>query len=154
MTDRVVVGRVGRPHGVNGAFVVENASDAPERFAVGAVLLVGDRTATVVESKRSGGRRVIRVEGEAPRGAALEVERAALPPPERDEYYVFQLVGLDVERADGVPLGRVVDVESGVANDVLKLDDGLLLPLVGACVRNVDLEQGLIVVEAGFDEAD
>jgi 16S rRNA processing protein RimM len=154
MTERVVVGRVGRPHGINGAFVVENASDSPERFAVGAVLLVGDRTATVVESKRSGGRRVIRVEGEAPRGAALEVERAALPAPERDEYYVFQLVGLDVERADGVPLGRVVDVEPGVANDVLKLDDGLLLPLVGACVRRVDLEQGRIVVEAGFDRAD
>jgi 16S rRNA processing protein RimM len=154
MTELVTVGRVGRPHGINGAFVVENASDAPERFTVGAVLLVGGRTATVVESKRSGGRRVIRVEGEAPRGAALEVESAALPPPERDEYYVFQLVGLDVERADGRPLGRVVEVEPGVANDVLRLDDGLLLPLVGACVRQVDLEQGRIVVEAGFDEAD
>jgi 16S rRNA processing protein RimM len=154
VTDRIVIGRVGRPHGLDGAFVVENASDAPERFEVGTRLLVGGEAATVIESKRSGGRRVIRVAGDAPRGAALEVERAALPPPARDEYYVFQLVGLEVERADGAPLGRVTTVEPGVANDVLELDNGLLLPLVGACVREVDLERGRIVVEAGFDEAD
>jgi ribosomal 30S subunit maturation factor RimM len=37
---------------------------------------------------------------------------------------------------------------------VLELDSGLLLPLVEACVRQVDLEAGRIIVEAGFDEAD
>ena len=51
-------------------------------------------------------------------------------------------------------LGCVADVESGVANDVLALDSGVLLPLVGACVREIDLNAGTIVVERGFDEAD
>ena len=59
-----------------------------------------------------------------------------------------------MERADGVPLGRVAGVETGVANDVLELDSGLLLPLVGACVRRIDLNAGTIVVEPGFDEPD
>ena len=45
-------------------------------------------------------------------------------------------------------------VEPGVANDVLELDSGLLLPLVEACVREVDLEARRIVVEPGFDGAD
>jgi 16S rRNA processing protein RimM len=154
LPDRVVVGRVGRPHGTTGAFVVENASDAPERFAAGARLFAGGEVAEVVESKRAGGRPVIRLDREAARGTALEVDRDALPPPAPDEYYVFQLVGLEVERGDGTRLGRVVQVEPGVANDVLELDSGLLLPLVEACVRQVDLEAGRIIVEAGFDEAD
>jgi 16S rRNA processing protein RimM len=154
MTERVSVGRVGKPHGLSGAFVVEDASDDRERFAVGAELFVGGERAEIVESKRAGGRPVIRLDREPPRGAALEIDRSALPVVGPDEYYVFQLVGLDVKRADGVRLGRVASVETGVANDVLELDSGLLLPLVGACVRRIDLNAGTIVVEPGFDQAD
>jgi 16S rRNA processing protein RimM len=154
MTGRVSVGRVGKPHGLSGAFVVEDASDDRERFAVGVELFVGGERAEIVESKRAGGRPVIRLDREPQRGAALEIDRSALPVVGPDEYYVFQLVGLDVERADGVRLGRVAGVETGVANDVLELDSGLLLPLVGACVRRIDLNAGTIVVEPGFDLAD
>jgi len=151
---RISVGRVGKLHGLAGAFVVEEASDDPARFAVGATLYAAGEQVAIVESKRTGGRPVIRVDREVPRGAELKVDRAALPPPALDEYYVFQLVGLDVERTDGTRLGSVANVEPGVANDVLQLDTGLLLPLVGACVREVDLEARRIVVEPGFDEAD
>jgi 16S rRNA processing protein RimM len=154
LTDRVVVGRVGKPHGLAGAFVVEDASEDPKRFAVGARLYAADDAVEVVESKRSGGRRVVRLDREVPRGAVLEIDRDALPPTKPDEYYVFQLVGLEVERVDGKFLGRVANIDPGVANDVLELDSGLLLPLVEACVRQVDLEARRIIVEPGFDEAD
>jgi 16S rRNA processing protein RimM len=154
LPDRVAVGRVGRPHGRAGAFVVEDASDAPERFAVGARIHVAGERAQIVESKQSGGRPVIRLDCDVPRGALLEIDRDALPPTDPDEYYVFELVGLEVRRVDGRRLGRVVEVESGVANDVLELDSGLLLPLVQACVREVDVAAGRILVETGFDNAD
>ena len=154
MSERVSVGRVGRPHGVKGAFFVEQPSEDPERYAVGAKLLAGADEVEVVESKRSGGRPVIRLDREVPRGTVLELDRDALQPPGEGEYYVFQLVGLAVERVDGKQLGRVQAVDPGVANDVLTLDTGLLLPLVEACVREVDLEAGRIVVESGFDESD
>ena len=147
---RVVVGRVGRPHGLDGSFVVERPSDAPERFAVGAKLFAGGEPAEVVSAKRSGGRLVIRLAAPVARGAALEVDRAALPPPEPDAYYVFQLVGLRVEEEGGRELGRVADIEPGVANDALALDSGALLPLIGACVLDIDLEAGRIVVARGF----
>ena len=146
------VGRVGRPHGLGGAFVVEQASEAPERFAAGARVYIGREPAEVVESKRSGGRVVIRLDRPAPRGAVLEVRTAELPPPEEDAWYVFQLVGLEVEEEGGRPLGRVREVEPGAANDVLELDTGLALPFVGACVLDVDLEAGRIVVARGFAE--
>ena len=150
MSDRVAVGRVGRPHGLDGAFVVEDASEAPERFAVGAELLVDGEPARVVESKRAGGRTVIRLDREAPRGARLEVLRASLPDPEADSYYVFQLRGLEVVEEEGALLGRVRDVRPYPANDVLELDSGLDLPLVEACIREIDLDAGRIVVTRGF----
>jgi 16S rRNA processing protein RimM len=147
---RVQVGRVGKPHGLDGAFVVEEASDDPERFAQGAALLVGGEPVRVVESKRAGGRPVIRFDREVPRGAPIEVERSDLPQPEEGEYYAFQLVGLEVEETGGEKLGRVFEVSSGPANDILELDTGLALPLVDACVQEVDLVSGRIVVQPGF----
>jgi 16S rRNA processing protein RimM len=148
--EKVAVGRVGRPHGLGGAFVVENPSDAPERLAEGARVLVGGEPATVVESKRAGGRLVIRLDRPVPRGAVLEIGRETLPPPDEDAFYVFQLVGLAVEEEGGRALGRVEDVHAGPANDALVLDTGLALPLVGACVRAVDLDRGRVVVAPGF----
>ena len=149
-SERVGVGRVGKPHGLNGAFVVEDASEDPRRFEVGAALYAAGRLATVVESKRAGGRPVIRLDREVERGAPLEVDTADLQPPDDDSYYVFQLVGLEVEEEGGRALGRVKDVAPGIANDVLELDSGLALPLVEACVREVDLERRRIVVSPGF----
>ena len=148
--DWVSVGRVGRPHGLAGAFVVERPSEAPERLARGAVVHVAGKPATIVESKRSGGRLVIRLDERPERGADLLVPRSELPPPDEDSYYVFQLVGLRAEETGGRELGRVQDVEPGVANDVLVLDSGLRLPLVDACVGNVDLAAGTIAINPGF----
>jgi 16S rRNA processing protein RimM len=147
---RIRVGKVGKPHGLEGAFVVEEASDDPERFAEGITLLVDGEPARIVESKRAGGRPVIRLDHDAPRGAPIEVERTDLPEPEENEYYAFQLVGLEVEEAGGRKLGRVTEVSSGPANDVLELDTGLALPLVDACVQEVDLDAGRILVQPGF----
>jgi len=150
VSELVSVGRVGKPHGLDGSFFVENASEDEERFAVGSTLHVDGAPAEIVESKRSGGRPVIRLDREAARGAELCLPRSELPPPGEDEYYAFQLEGLEVEEEGGRRLGRVASVQSGVANDVLELDSGLALPLVDACVLDVDLEQGRIQVARGF----
>ena len=147
---RVQVGRVGKPHGLEGAFVVEVASDDPKRFARGATLLVGGEPARVVESKRAGGRPVIRLDRDVPRGAPIEVDRSDLPQPEEGSYYAFELVGLEVEEQGGERLGRVVEISSAPGNDVLELDSGIALPLVDACVEKVDLEAGRILVKPGF----
>ena len=150
MDDRVLVGRVGKPHGLAGAFFVEHASDDPTRFAVGAELLVAGSPARVVESRRARGRPVIRLDRRVERGAQLEVDRAALPPPGDGEFYVFQLVGLEVVEDGGRVLGRVADVVAGVANDVLEVDSGVALPMVEDCVLDVDLDAGRIAVARGY----
>lgn len=148
--DLVEVGRVGRPHGIDGAFVVERGSDEDARYAVGSILYVDGVPAAVELFRRvGGGRRAIRLDRAVARGQVLAVPRAALPPPEPDAYYVFQLVGLDVELG-GVVVGRVLDVLPGPANDNLELEDGRLVPLVEAAISKVDLEAGRIVLNSGF----
>ncbi len=149
--DLVPVGRVGRPHGIDGSFFVEGPSDRPERFARGATLYVDGEPAEVVVSKRGSGKRpVIKLDRHVERGTTLAVPREALAALAEDEYYSFQLVGLVVEEESGRVLGRVKEVLDYPANDVLELESGALLPLVEACVRKVDLEGGRIVVSAGF----
>jgi 16S rRNA processing protein RimM len=150
VSELVSVGRVGKPHGLDGSFFVEQASEDVARFAKGAKVHVDGEPAKVVASKRSRGRPVIRLDREVPRGAELAVPRSELPPPGEDEYYEFQLVGLAVEEEGGRALGRVTAVLPAPANDVLELDSGLLLPLVGACVQQVDLGAGRIEIARGF----
>jgi 16S rRNA processing protein RimM len=145
---------VGKPHGLDGSFVVEQASEDPERFAPGATLLAGGEPVEVVERKRAGGRLVVRLDRPVARGAELQVRRGDLPEPEPGTYYAFQLVGLVVEEEGGRTLGTVTDVAPGVANDVLELDSGLALPMVEACVREVDLARRRILVSPGFTPHD
>ena len=151
-TGFVSVGRVGKPHGLDGSFVVEGASDEPTRFAVDATLWVDGEPARVVASKRSRGMPVLRLDRPVARGRELTVPAADLPAPADDAYYVFQLVGLEVEEQGGRALGRVEDVAPGVANDVLELDSGIVLPMHEDCICEVDLAAGRIVVARGFAE--
>jgi 16S rRNA processing protein RimM len=150
-TGLVTVGRVGRPHGLDGAFVVERASDDDRRWQVGAALLVDGVPATIELSRRvGGGRRAIRLDRQVERGAELAVPLSELPPPDPDTYYAFQLVGLAVVDDAGRELGRVVEVHPGVANDNLELEEGMLVPLIDDAVRSIELDAGRIVVERGF----
>ncbi len=153
MADELVtVGRVGRPHGLDGSFVVERPSENEHLFAPGARLLAGGQEATVAGRKRSGGRLVVRLDRTVPRGADLTVPRSMLPDPEPESFYVFQLIGLDVVEEGGRRLGSVQDVTPGIANDVLMLDSGVLLPMHEQCVREIDLAAGRVLVARGFGD--
>jgi 16S rRNA processing protein RimM len=150
MTDRVAIGRVGKPHGLDGSFYVERPSADERWWKVGSRFLAGGEDVEVVGARRAQGRPVIKLDRPVPRGARLEVERAELPPTDDDEYYAFQLLGLEVVEENGRPLGTVADVLPGVANDVLQVGEDVLLPMVEDCIRSVDLDAGRIVVAEGF----
>jgi 16S rRNA processing protein RimM len=147
----VAVGRVGRPHGLDGAFVVEQGSDDETRYAVGATLHIAGAPAQVTLSRRVGrGRWAIRLDRQVERGQQLEVRRDELPPLADDEFYAFQLVGLTIEEEGGQRLGTVRDVLPGAANDNLELDDGTLVPMIEDAIAAIDLDGGRIVLNPGF----
>ena len=142
---------MGRPHGVDGAFVIEEASQDERRFDVGAELLVDGEPARVVVSRRVGGRRLaVRLDRPVERGAELALPRDRLPELPADSYYVADLVGMEVLDEEGTRVGAVRDVLPGPANDVLELDSGHLLPLVEDCIREVDLAGRRVVLNPGF----
>src|SRR3954452_2624671 len=134
---RVRIGKVGRPHGIDGSFFVEQPSEDKRWWKTGATFFAGGSQVEVVAHRTSSGRPVIKVEPAVERGAVLEIEREQLPPTEADEYYAFELVGLEVVEENGRTLGNVKAVVPGIANDVLELDNDVLLPMVEDCVQQV-----------------
>jgi 16S rRNA processing protein RimM len=147
---RVQIGRVGRPHGIDGAFFVEQPSGDERWWKTGATFLAGGEPVEVIAHRRASGRPVVKLDRSVERGTALEVERDKLPPTEDDEYYAFELVGLEVAEENGRALGTVKLVTPGIANDVLELDTGVLLPMVEDCIVRVELDAKRITVTEGF----
>ena len=70
--------------------------------------------------------------------------RAPLP---EGEYYVDELVGLDVVTDTGRPLGKLTDVLYSPANDVYETDRGILIPAVAAFILGIDLGRRKITVQ-------
>jgi len=160
---QLVVGRIGRPHGVRGEVSVEVRTDEPdERFAVGSVLATdpADRgPLTVTRLHWHSGRLLLSFDGvadregaEALRDTVLVVDSDDLPAlDDPDEFYDHQLVGLRVELADGTALGIVADVVHAPAEDLLAVarpdGDEVLVPFVSAIVPTVDVSAGRVVVD-------
>jgi hypothetical protein len=109
----------------------------------------GEPAAVALRRRVGGGRIAIKLDRPVVRGQMLAVPRADLPPPAADAYYIFQLIGLEVEE-EGRVVGRVRDVLPGAANDNLELDTGALVPLVEVAIAKVDLDRGRILLNPGF----
>jgi 16S rRNA processing protein RimM len=157
--DYVVVGRVGRAHGLKGEVFVEPRTDEPERrFAAGETLRTASGSLTVTGSRTHSGKLVVRFEeiegrtaAEAARGTELTclVDPTELPE-DPEEFYDHQLVGLRVETTDGEVVGELDRVEHGAAQDLLVIrtpERELLFPFVSVFVPEVDLRGGRIVID-------
>lgn len=159
---QLVVGRIGRPHGLRGDVSVEVRTDDPEeRFAPGSALATNPASAgpLVVGSRRwHSGVLLVRFEGvddrdraEALRGVMLVIDSADIPPPEDpDEFYDHQLIGLTVLTPEGERVGEVSDVlHHGQDLLVVRRPAGeAYVPFVKALVPVIDLDGGTLVVDA------
>jgi 16S rRNA processing protein RimM len=163
----VVVGRIGKAHGLRGEVTVDVRTDEPERrFATGAALRAqaprgsafGLSTLTVAASRWHSSRLLVRFEelsgrdaAESARGVTLNATIAAdETPDDPDEFYDHQLIGLTAYDEDERLLGEVSAVVHGGAQDLLTIrtPDGreALVPFVKALVPGVDLAAGRVVV--------
>ena len=156
----IVVGVIGRPHGVRGEVAVEPRTDEPDRrFAPGQELRSENspRTWQVTSMRWHSGRMLVHFTGLDDRTAAEAVRGVRLVtdvdpherPDEPGEFYDRQLVGLAVQTLDRVRVGDVVAVLHLPAQDVLEVRTGAgvrLVPFVADLVPEVDLEQGVLTV--------
>ena len=142
--DRIEVGRIGRPHGLDGS-VTLTGHGGTVPMALGTEVAVGGRPATIVGRKGTDERPIIRFDIAASREQAQElrgqpvtVPVAALPEPDEDEFFHIDLIGCDVW-CEGRQLGAVRTVHTYPANDVLELDSGEMIPFVDDAVEAVDV---------------
>ncbi len=154
------VGYVRKPHGIAGTLRVEPLTDRIERFAVGSSYSIEDSTlpALVIEEVNDlpDGDVLLHFRGIADRNAAEKLRGTYLVVPESerpslgpDEWYVDDLMGMNVVLEDGTTLGTVEDVEAYIGNDVLVVrKEGAVhrIPMVRECIRSVDQVKRTVTV--------
>ncbi|MFJ5609044.1 ribosome maturation factor RimM [Streptomyces sp. NPDC093221] len=170
---QLVVGRIGRAHGIKGEVSVEVRTDEPElRLAPGAVLATDPAATgplTIATGRVHSGRLMLRFEGVADRTAAEALRNTLLiaevdpeqTPEDPEEFYDHQLIDLDVVTVDGREVGRIAEISHLPYQDLLivRRPDGteVLIPFVGEIVPEIDLEEQRAVIDPPpglLDEAD
>jgi 16S rRNA processing protein RimM len=160
MPETLVVGRLGRPHGLRGELSVSVRTDAPEeRFATGAEFTAAaGRRLRVAGSRWHSGTLLLSFDGVDDRDAAaaltgttLTVDVSVLRPlDDPDEFHDHELVGLRAQLADGSMVGEVREVLHGPGGDLLVISRearaDALVPFVHQIVPTVDVAAGLVVL--------
>lgn len=160
---QLVVGRIGKPHGIRGELTVEVRTDAPEiRFAPGSVLVTDPARVgpiTVEAVRWHSGRLLLRVVGVHDRTAAEGLRGVVLTadvpddevPDDPEEFFDHQLRGLSVRTADGTVIGVVDDVVHLPSQDLLSVQREagreVLVPFVAEIVTAIDVDAGTVTVE-------
>ncbi|MEO7803936.1 MAG: ribosome maturation factor RimM [Actinomycetota bacterium] len=165
---------VAKPHGIRGEVIVDNLSDSPDRFAAGAVLMVGpsETMMRVVRSSDHKGRLIVAFEGvvdrnqaETMRGWHVVIDNADIMPLDEDAFWEHELVGMAVIDTSGNTLGVLSSVVRRQEQDLwcVTVEGGneVLVPAVKPIVHSVDRNERLIVLhppgglfDAGLFDAD
>lgn len=156
MNDYLQVGVITSTHGLKGEVKVFPTTDDPGRFQkLKSVWLdtgMGYQELEIIQVRFFKQFVILKFRGhedinevEAYRKKGLYVSREDAVPLEENEYFIADLIGLQVESDEGALLGRLTDVLTTGANDVyvVKTEEGkeILLPAIRQCILSVDLEQ-------------
>jgi 16S rRNA processing protein RimM len=155
---RIAVGRINAVWGLKGQVKVTPFTSNPHRLEVGATVLVRGEPVVITDHVEPYGYPILRfdrypdrTEAQVLRGEMIEIEEEDLPPPPAGEYYIHDLVGLEVTTVGGERLGRLAEVLQTGANDVyIVRREGardILLPAIGQVIVEVDLEAGTLLVD-------
>ncbi|WP_312167343.1 ribosome maturation factor RimM [Phenylobacterium sp.] len=156
----IFVAQVGAAHGVRGEVKVTTFTADPMALARYKTLLRqdGSPALAIASARPAKGGIVARLKGvddrnaaEALRGLKLYIHRDSLPPPEEDEFYLADLIGLAVETAAGEPLGVVKTVQDFGAGDLLEIQPragaSWWLPFTREAVPDVRIAEGKLIAE-------
>ena len=157
--DRVIIGRVGAPHGVRGELRVFPLTDFPERFRDMEHAYAGEELLLIAGVRYQNEKILLRFAGFDSRekaaaltGRYLSVDRAEAVPLKEGEYYTFDIIGLSVRDEAGQDLGIVTEVLQTGSNDVYVVSKKgqaaqILVPALKSVVRDIDLAGGRMVVD-------
>lgn len=161
MEDRFQVGIISSTHGIGGEVKVYPTTDDVKRFRkLKQVILDTGREELTLEIERVRFFKQMVIlkfrefqninEVERFRGKSLYVTRENAVKLQKDEYFIADMIGMKVVSTEGEELGELTDVLQTGANDVyvVKKEGApeLLLPAIKDCVRQVDMEAGILTV--------
>lgn len=154
----ILMGVIGKPHGVRGQVRVNVFAEDAESLAAHtltdrkgrqfALDWAHENAAWISEVTPKGKRRITdRNEAETLTNVELFIPREALPEAEEEEFYYTDLIGLAARNAAGAEIGRVANVLDYGAGACLELSPGgALIPFTKACVPTVNISGGFVVV--------
>lgn len=157
--ERICVGAVTGARGLKGELRVKSfTADPDDLFAYGPLSdESGTRQFTGRVSGHAKDHLLVFIDGigdrtraDGMKGTRFYIDRGVLPPPEEDEFYHADLIGLAAELTDGTELGPVkgvIDVGGGSSIEVLTGRGPLLVPFTRAAVPVVDIEGGRLVID-------
>ncbi|MDR3070613.1 MAG: ribosome maturation factor RimM [Propionibacteriaceae bacterium] len=156
MQKEVIVGYVGKAHGLAGEVAIRVITDEPEiRFAVGAELAAGDGGTLRIAARRwHSGVLLMKFEGVNDRSAAQALRSQALwaelhDLEDDDEFHDVELIGLTAKTSQGDEIGPVLRVLHFPAQDLLEIKTAIgskLVPFVRELVPEVDVEEGCLTI--------
>ncbi len=154
--DTLPIGKIAGVHGIKGEIKVRPYGDL-EVFAWDAVYITGkDSPYTVRRIRRHKGVYIVELEGVSTRedagsltGREVSAPKEDLPEPPEDEYYYFDLIGMDVWTDDGRLLGPIVNIIATGSNDVLEIKGPfgeVLVPATKETILEVSVEKKKVTV--------
>jgi len=155
----ITIGEILRPHGTKGEVKIMPMTDFPERFALVETVYLGEELRPVaIEGQRSNRDRIIlklsgcdhRDEARKLQGQFIHVPIEEAMPLEEGEYYLYEILGMEVWTTEGEFLGCVDDVLFTGSNDVYVVkrgDQELLIPAVSHVVSDIDTQRGRLTVQ-------
>ena len=157
----VLLGRIGAAQGLRGEVRIATFTESPENIAAyGPLVDAGGRSFTIESVRPLKGAVVVarlagvgdRTAAEALNGVELHVEKTRLPPPDDNEWYYDDLIGLKAVAPDGTEIGEIGAVQNFGAGDLLEIrlagvgGQMVFVPFTEAAVPVVDIKAARVVV--------
>jgi 16S rRNA processing protein RimM len=158
----ISIGIITKAHGIKGEVLVSSLTDNPEQFKTSKHLIItqenGNRSEISIQSVRQKNDRFIikfrgtdnRNQAEALQKCLIEKRSEDIEDLPADEYFIFDLVGLNVFTTANQCLGRIKDVLSHSANDIYVVQGEskeYLIPAIKSVVLKIDLEKEIVLIE-------
>ena len=154
----ITIGQILAPWGIKGKLKVAVVTDFPQRFTSTSKIYVNRQPMTIDSTQWHKGKAIIKLNtidsieaAQRLRGQPIEIHHSQVYPLPQDQYYHFQLIGLEVWTNQGELLGTITEILTAESNDnyVVRGAKGeILIPAIEDVVKSIDLSEGRIVIEA------
>jgi 16S rRNA processing protein RimM len=153
----VTIGQILAPWGVKGKLKVRIVTDFPQRFAPSSKIYINRQPTTIDSAEWHKGKVIIKLNqidtieaAQRLRGQPIEIHHRQLYALPEEQYYHFQIIGLEVWTTQGELLGNITKILTAESNDnyvVSGAKGEILIPAIEDVVKSIDLDSRRITIE-------